>query len=97
LALKQVDAFNFEISIDPLCNYVIRYYNFLKNADFDNIKEIFRDEYPKALEHLKKNKKIMLKIKKLEYKNKIKISRQIMLEDFNKYLKEWEREEITTN
>jgi Fe-S-cluster containining protein len=46
LALKQVDAFNFEISIDPLCNYVIRYYNFLKNTDFDNIKEIFRDEYP---------------------------------------------------
>ena len=97
LALKQVDAFNFEISIDPLCNYVIRYYDFLKNTDFDDIKEIFRDEYPKALEHLKKNKKIMLKIKKLEYKNKIKISRQIKLEDFNKYLKKWEREEITTN
>lgn len=97
LALKQIDAFNFQISIDPLCNFVIRYYDFLKNTDFDNFKEIFRDEYPKALEHLKKNKKIILKIKKLEYKNKIKISRQIMLEDFNKYLKEWEREEITTN
>ena len=97
LALKQVDAFNFQISIDPLCNFVIRYYDFLKNTDFDEIKEIFRDEYPKALEHLKKNKKIMLKIKKLEYKNKIKISRQITLEDFNKYLIEWEREEITTN
>ncbi|MBA7585776.1 hypothetical protein ES708_27765 [subsurface metagenome] len=40
------------------------------------------------LEMIKKS--FMLKIKKLEYKNKIEISRQIMLEDFNKYLKEWE-------
>ena len=39
----------------------------------------------------------MLKIKKLEYKNKINISREILLKDFNKYLQEWEREEITTN
>ena len=36
----------------------------------------------------------MLKIRKLEYSKKIKISREITLEDFNKYLNEWERVEI---
>jgi len=94
LALKQIDAFNFQISIDPLCNFVLKYYDHLKNADLDLLKSIFYKEYPKAIAHLNKNKKIMLKIKKLEFKNKIKIAEQISIEDFNKYLKEWEREEI---
>jgi len=97
LALKQIDAFNFQISVDPLCNYVDGNYDLLKKADFAKIKKIFKNEYPNAQEHLKKNKKLMLKIKKLEYKNKINISREILLKDFNKYLQEWEREEITTN
>jgi len=94
LALKQVDAFNFQISIDPLCNFVIKFYDQLKKADLDLIKEIFEEEYPKAMVHLLKNKKVMLKIKKLEYTNKIKIARQIEINDFNKYLREWDREEI---
>jgi Fe-S-cluster containining protein len=96
LALKQVDAFNFQISIDPLCHYVNNHYDQLKNVSFSTLKEIFKNEYPKAHNHLLKNKNLMLKIKQLEFKNKIKISRQISLEDFNKYLKEWEREELTT-
>ncbi len=96
LALKQVDAFNFQISIDPLCYYVNNHYDLLKNASFSTMKEIFKNEYPNAQNHLIKNKNLMLKIKQLEFKNKIKITRQISLEDFNKYLKEWEREELTT-
>lgn len=94
LALKQEDAFTFKISIDPLCHFVIENYEILKNTDLEQIKEIFHEEYPKAENHLKKNKKIMLKIRKLEIKKKIQISRQIKLEDFNSYLKEWERVEI---
>ena len=96
MALKQIDAFNFQISVDPLCHYVNSQYDLLKNASFSTMKEIFKNEYPNAQNHLKKNKKLMLKIKQLEFKNKIKISRQISLEDFNKNLKEWEREELTT-
>ncbi|MHA2290011.1 MAG: YkgJ family cysteine cluster protein [Promethearchaeota archaeon] len=97
LALKQVDAFNFQISIDPLCNFVDGNYELIKKADYVRIKEIFRNEYPSAQEHLKKNKKLMVKIKMLEYNNKIKISREILLNEFNKYLKEWDREELTAN
>ena len=75
-----------------MCNYVEENYDLLKKADFTKIKEIFKKEYPNAQEHLKRNKKLMVKIKKLEYKDKIKISREILLDDFNKYLKEWDRE-----
>lgn len=96
LALKQIDAFNFKIDIDPLCNFVIDHYEQLSNVNIDDIKKIFKDEYPKAMNHLKKNKKIMLKIKKLEYLKEIKISREITIEDFNRALKEWDRTEIIT-
>jgi Fe-S-cluster containining protein len=95
LALKRVDAFNFEISIDPLCNFVIEYYDKLENLNLTNLKEIFEAEYPKAEKFYRKNKKLILKIRKLEAKNQIKIPHQITLEEFNSYLKEWEREDIS--
>lgn len=94
LALKQIDAFNCKIDIDPLCNFVINNYDTLKIANLEQIKEIFKDEYPKALRHLEKNKKIMLKLRRFEYSKKIEIYRQISLEDFNKFLKEWDRVEF---
>ena len=60
----------------------------------EKIKRIFIDEFPKAENFFKKNKKLMFKIRKLEAENKIRIARKISLEDFNKALKEWDREEI---
>ncbi|MHA1932992.1 MAG: YkgJ family cysteine cluster protein, partial [Promethearchaeota archaeon] len=48
LALKQIDAFNFEISIDPLCNFVKNNYEELEKADLETLKTIFQEEYPKA-------------------------------------------------
>jgi len=94
LALKQIDAFNSKIDIDPLCNFVINNYEELENSDSKLIQQIFEIEYKNAMEHLKKNKKIMLKLKELEYLNKIDIYRKIKLEDFNRFLKEWDRTEL---
>jgi len=94
LALKQIDSFNFKIDIDPLCNFVIDNYDDLEKVNLEEIKEIFKDEWPKAMNHLKKNKNIMLKIKKWEYSKKVEISRQITLEEFNKCLQEWDRVEV---
>jgi Fe-S-cluster containining protein len=94
LALKQIDAFNFEISIDPLCNFVVENYNELGNLDLPKLKEIFKDEYPKAENFYRKNKKLMLKIRKLETLKKIEIPREISLEEFNACLQDWNREEI---
>ena len=94
LALKQVDAFNFEISIDPLCFFVVQNYVELKSLDLKKLKEIFKEEYPKAEKFYRKNKKLIFKIRKLEAEKKIEIPPQIKIEDFNNYLKNWERKEI---
>jgi Fe-S-cluster containining protein len=95
LALKRIDAFNFEISIDPLCNFIIENYNLLENLDLRNLKEIFKEEYPKAEKFYKKNKKLIFKIRKLEAAKEIIIPREISLEEFNLYLQNWERKDIS--
>ncbi|MFX1365119.1 MAG: YkgJ family cysteine cluster protein [Promethearchaeota archaeon] len=95
LALKRIDAFNFEISIDPLCNFVIHHYDKLKKIEIDQLKEIFKEEYPKAENFFRKNKRLIFKIRKLETLKKINIPHQISLEEFNKYLKDWDRENIS--
>jgi len=95
LALKRQDAFNFEISIDPLCNFVIENYDILKVADLTKLKAIFKEEYPKAETFFRKNKKLMFKIRKLEVTNKIEIPQEISIEEFNEYLTQWDRKEIT--
>lgn len=94
LALKQIDAFNFKIDIDPLCHFVVQNYDDLKESDHERIKEIFFQEYPNAMNHLKKNKKIMMKLRKLEYEGKIDIARKISIEKFNECLEKWDRKEI---
>lgn len=94
LALKQIDAFNFEISIDPLCNFVVNNYEELETVDLENLKKIFQEEYPKAEIFYRKNKRIMFKIRELEVTNQISIPREISLENFNEYLKVWDRKEI---
>lgn len=94
LALRQIDAFNFQISIDPLCKWTISNYDSLKNINSEEVKEIFKDEYPKAERFYRKNKKIMLKIHRLEYKKKIKIPRNISIKEFNNALEKWDRVEL---
>lgn len=94
LSLKQIDAFNFQITIDTLCKWINSNYNSLDKVNLEDLKKIFDEEYPKAERFFKKNKKLILKIRELEAENKIKITRQITLEDFNKALREWNREEI---
>jgi len=95
LALKRLDAFNFAISIDPLCNFVAENYDILENADVEKLKAIFKEEYPKAEKFYRKNKKLMFKIRKLEVTNQIQIPHEINIEEFNNYLKQWGRKEIT--
>ena len=95
LALKRLDAFRFELSIDTLCNFVIKSYDNLKNIDLEKLKEIFKDEYPKAEKFYRKNKNLQFEIRRLEVENKIKIPREIEIVNYNNFLKEWQREEIT--
>jgi Fe-S-cluster containining protein len=94
LALKRVDAFNFKISIDPLCNFIIENYNELTNLDLQKLKDTFNEEYPKAEKFYRKNKRLMLKIRKLQVSKEIIIPHEISLDKFNACLQIWEREEI---
>lgn len=94
LAIRRIDSFNIEITIDPLCNFITNNYNTLKDVDIETIKDIFTNEYPKAEKFYEKNTRLQLKIRRLEAEKKIKISRQISLNDFNYALKNWDRKEI---
>ena len=94
LSLKNIDAFKFELSIDPLCNFVIENYQTLSNLNLDELKSVFLEEYPKAELFFQKNKRLQMKIKTLEYKKQICIPREISLKQFNQYLNQWERKEI---
>ncbi|TFG03488.1 MAG: YkgJ family cysteine cluster protein [Promethearchaeota archaeon] len=94
LAIKRIDSFNIEITIDPLCNFIANNYENLKNIDMKGIKEVFINEFPNAEKFYEKNKRLQLKIRRLEAEGKIKISRQITLKDFNSALKNWSRKEI---
>lgn len=95
LSLKRIDAFNFEISIDPHCNFVLQNYNELENLNLEKLREIFKDEYPKAENFYRQNKKLIFEIRKLEVTHKIEIPRQVSLEDFNEYLKKWDRQDFS--
>ena len=94
LAIKRIDAFNLEITIDSTCNWVEEHHNKLKNIDLNKIKIIFSENFKKAEAFLTKNKKMQLHIRRMETENKIKIARQISAEDFNNALKNWKRNEI---
>ncbi|MEJ2279437.1 MAG: YkgJ family cysteine cluster protein [Candidatus Lokiarchaeota archaeon] len=84
LSIKQEDAFNFKISIDPYCKFVDKHYDIIKKSSKEMIERIFKNEYKNAEKHLKKNKKLILKIKELEYKKKIEIARKISINEFDK-------------
>ena len=97
LAIKRIDAFNLEITIDSTCNWVEIHHNKLKNIDYNKIKRIFSEGFKNAEAFLAKNKKLQLHIRRLEAEKKIKIARQISIEDFNIALKNWKREEVRIN
>jgi len=94
LSLKQEDAFNFSISIDPLCKFVDKHHETIKYYKKQMIEKVFEEEFINAQKHLRRNKNLILKIKELEYKNKIKIAREITFNEYNKILRNWERKEI---
>jgi Fe-S-cluster containining protein len=96
LSIKQEDAFHFNISIDPSCTFINKHYDSIKNRNKQEIENIFKQEYQNAEKHLRKNKSLILKIKDLEYGGKIKIARKISINEFEHYLKKWDREEIKT-
>lgn len=94
LAVKTEDAFTQRIEIDPICKFTVLHRQFLENIDDLTLKQVYPEEYQHALAHLKKNKRVMFKLMRLEREGKIRIPKKISAEDFDACLKKWDRVEI---
>ena len=95
--LRFEDSVKLESDLSSLLEIYQEYYDNLETADMEKLRTIFKEEYPKAEKFYRKNKKLMFKIRKLEVTNQIKIPHEISIEEFNNYLKQWSRKEITVN
>ncbi len=96
LAVKQEDAFNMKIEIDPLCKFTIENYDELTSLDAKNIKIIYDIEYKRAERMLIRNKKAIFNLKILEKERKIEIPKNIESSEFDNALKNWERMELNS-
>lgn len=94
LALQTIDAFNMKIQIDPLCKFTDLHYADLKGINAKQLEATYEEEFKHARNMLNRNKRAILHLKILEREGKIKIPEKIDNQDFDKYLKEWERIEL---
>lgn len=97
LAVQTIDAFNTKIQIDPLCKFTIINYDDLKGINSNNIRKIYSEEYKRAQNLLIRNKRAQYNLIALEREGKIEIPRKIDNNDYNRYLKEWERVELDSS
>ena len=91
LAIKRIDAFTMKLDIDPLCTFTETYRERLEKVNFEQVKEIYKDEYEWAMKMLKRNQRAIMRIRTMEYSKEIEIPRQINPDTYNKMLKEWDR------
>ena len=91
LAIKTEDAFNMTINIDPLCKFTEMNRELLEKIEFDKLKEVYDIEYGLAMDLLKRNKHAIMELRAKEALGQIEIPKTISSDDFDKYLKEWDR------
>ncbi|MFX0100351.1 MAG: YkgJ family cysteine cluster protein [Candidatus Hodarchaeota archaeon] len=91
LAQKKIDAFNESIEIDPYCEFVSRFEDKIKKMESIDLKEFFHCEFLQSQRLMRKNQDIILKIRELTFQGKLDIPDKINTEEFDKYLKTWER------
>jgi Fe-S-cluster containining protein len=96
LAIQTIDAFNFQIYIDPLCKFTIENHEKLKNIDFKKLREIYDIEYKRAQKMLARNKQAIIDLNFRMKKGEINIPKEIDNTDFDRYLKEWDRTELNS-
>lgn len=94
LSLSTEDAFNMKISIDPLCEFTNQNREIIEKINYEQLKSIYDIEFVLAKKHLARNKQLLLNLNIKEREGRIHIPRQINNDNFNKYLKEWDREPL---
>jgi hypothetical protein len=68
----------------------------LKEIDFKKLKEIYNIEYTRAQKMLARNKQAIIDLNFRMKKGEIKIPKEIDNNDFNRYLKDWDRHELNS-
>ena len=94
LAIKSEDAFNMKIEIAPLCSFTEKHYDLLKSMDFKKFKAIYAEECALAKKLLNRNKSAIMELTGKERLGLVVIPREILPEDYNNYLQNWERETL---
>lgn len=95
LSLRTEDAFNMKISIDPLCKFTEAHRDLIENLNYADFKSVYDEEFVLAKQHLARNKQLILELNIKEREKKIHIPREIDNSDFDRYLKEWDREYLS--
>lgn len=91
LAIKTEDAFNMQINIDPLCMFTIENRPLLNNLNFQKLLSIYKVEFGLAKNLLKRSKQAILSLMEKQQIGEIEIPLKIQGQDYNNYIKEWDR------
>jgi Fe-S-cluster containining protein len=92
LAIKSEDAFNMKIEIAPLCLFTEENRANLESITYADFVKIYAEEFKLAKKLLARNKEAIMNLMGKERLQEIEIPRKISTEDFDKYLKNWERD-----
>jgi Fe-S-cluster containining protein len=94
LSLSTEDAFNMKITIDPLCEFTVQNREIIEKINYEQLKNIYDIELLLAKNHLARNKQLLFNLNIREREGSIHIPRKIDNNDFDRYLKEWDRENL---
>ena len=91
IAMRDIDAFNTEIIVDPDCPGVQNLLKELKTLTIKELKECFPDEVHWAKKTFEREKRSIEILKQMEHTKEICLEDKFTFEEFNNALKDWER------
>ncbi len=91
IAMRDIDAFNTEIIVDPDCPGVQQLLKEIKQLTIKELKECFPDEVHWAKKTFEREKRSIEILKQMEHTKEICLEDKFTFEEFNNALKDWER------
>lgn len=91
IAMRDIDAFNTEIIVDPDCPGVQQLLREIKQLTIKELKECFPDEVHWAKKTFEREKRSIEILKQMEHTKEICLEDKFTFEEFNNALKDWER------
>jgi Fe-S-cluster containining protein len=97
LALKTEDAFNTRMNIDPLCLFTEQNREVLEKITANQLKKIYGADFILAMGLLKRSKQAIMTLMERQQLGQVEIPIKIDAKDYDRYLKEWDREILFCN